>query len=137
VLPDRCRRHPTNGLFHFYLGWNAFLSGDLEASLEAMRRSVELLPTEAAAHFNLGLALLATGNAAASEKAYQRGVALARREANVRLVFEGVLNDFSLLQKFPDADEEAATRMHAWLQEQWDQLSQQRKDAPIQNNNDA
>ena len=69
-------REPTNDAAHLLVGWFAFVTGDLQGSIEATRRSLELQPTRAWAEFNLGLRLLARRDAVAAEAAYRRGGAL-------------------------------------------------------------
>jgi tetratricopeptide (TPR) repeat protein len=97
-------KSPTDDVAHFLAGWYAFLTGDLDGSVESTRQSLKLYPTRPGAEFNLGIALLVRGDRANAELAYRRGIALARRDtpANARLFLEEALGDFARLPPLPD-----------------------------------
>ena len=115
-------RGPARGVAHFHAGWFAFLTGDLRASVESTRRSLELEPTRAMAEFNLGLALLALGETAPAETAYERGRALAVRQprADARRDLEGAIADFVHLTQLSDASAAVMERVRASLQSELD-----------------
>jgi HEAT repeat protein len=61
---------------HFLVGWWAYRANELEKSITASRRALELNPKQPMAEFNLGLALLASGQSPEDIDAYSRGMVL-------------------------------------------------------------
>ena len=111
------QENTTDGWAQSGIGWEALVLGDLEASLEASRRAVELLATEPMPWFNLGVALLANGDGASADDAYLHGLAVAKRLAEPRNLIESAIVGFALQQQFPKADIEAGKKLEAWLKD--------------------
>ena len=53
-------------------GWMLYLAGDLDASIEASRRALDLVPTEPHARPNLAIALLTNGRKSEALEEYER-----------------------------------------------------------------
>jgi len=68
---------PNNPDVYLPIGLFATFSGDLEGSVQAMRRRVELQPKNSGAHNNLGAALIATGDMQGAKAALEMGLKLA------------------------------------------------------------
>jgi tetratricopeptide (TPR) repeat protein len=110
-------QNPDDDDSHFSVGWWAFMTGDLESSIEASRRCLVLEPTNSMTAFNLGLALLARGETGQAELSYRKAVALARRYGAdaARKAVDGALSDFPLLTNYKSAAHDAQ-RIREWLQ---------------------
>jgi len=105
---------------HGSVGWFAYLVGELEESVEATRRAIELRPLEPAAHANLGVALLRKGDPEQAWMAYRHLVAIARRlepEAAVRAL-EAALVDVDELPDVPAVSRSVAGRVRELLVEE-------------------
>jgi tetratricopeptide (TPR) repeat protein len=112
-------RDPDDYDGHFLAGCYAYVTGDLQASVAATRRALELRPLMAMAQCNLALALLAQGQPHQALTHYRRAVAIGRRSPadQAARLFEDALADLDALTKPPEVSRPAVERTRALLQE--------------------
>lgn len=103
---------------HFLAGWYSYVIGDLDASINATRRALELQPLHPTAHCNLGLALLVKGEPESAWMEYKRGVAIARRYPpdEARALIEDTLSDLHELTDLSQHSRQALERIRALLE---------------------
>lgn len=78
AIREAAEQRPDDAKLHAALGWWSYVSGQLDQSIHASQRAVELDPGDVEARLNLGLALLANGDDTLAEQTYQQALERAR-----------------------------------------------------------
>ena len=78
AIEDAAKQEPDNADLQVNLGWWAYISGRLDASIQASQHAIELQPDNVTARLNLGLALLAKGDDTRAKQAYEQAIERAR-----------------------------------------------------------
>lgn len=81
-------KNPQNALMQYTLGLELGREGELEGSVEALRRAVSLNPDYTAAYRDLGRALERAGRREEARRAFQDGLESARRTGEIQTARE-------------------------------------------------
>jgi tetratricopeptide (TPR) repeat protein len=72
---------PIDYIVHEYIGWNAFLKGELEEALRYTKRSVEINPENGDGYFNLGRIYSEMNKHEISRECFEKARSLGNKEA--------------------------------------------------------
>jgi len=103
ILQDVLRRHPTHSGAYHYLGMAHRTDADLQNSLEAFERAVELNPSAAGSHAHFGNTLAHMGRAAGRPGAHSLCQRLSPRDPSRSYWFQFECNALMELGRYQEA----------------------------------